>query len=111
MPARGFAPGIVHSFLGRASPALHNANLGDRPPGCPHSARLKFSARAGKGLRPCEGPSPPVAVRQAQLFSTDAFSTVTAFFGAPSPAPPSTPASPTFSTAFSEASSIVPNGV
>lgn len=99
MPARGVRPSWHRpQFPGRASPALHNAfvaalhnaNLGDRPPGCPHSAR-------------------PNSAGQSLL--TAPFVMVTAVFGAPSPAPPATPAFATSWTAFSEAASIVPNGV
>lgn len=103
MPLRGLCPlGIVHSFpAGLARPqqrgyrtALHNANLGDRPPGCPHSARPKFNGHAVR-----------------HFLATVAFSMVTGFFGAPSLAPPSTPAFATSWTAFRPAASIFPKGV
>lgn len=99
MPVKGLAPRASSTVSwGRAAPALHNANLGDRSPACPHSARPKFP---GPARRPA-GRHPLVTV---------AFSTVTVFFGGPSAPPPVTPALAIFSTAFSEAASIFPNGV
>ncbi|SDN03217.1 hypothetical protein SAMN05444921_117124 [Streptomyces wuyuanensis] len=99
MPPRGSGPrasstvswtGLARPPATRTQPALHNANLGDRLPGCPHSA-------------PPNSPGHPLL--------TAAFFTVTAFAGAPSVAPPTTPAAPTASTTDSPASSILPNGV
>lgn len=103
MPTRGSCPlGIVHRFpAGLARPqqrgyrtALHNANLGDRPPGCPLSARPKFNGHA-----------------VCHFLATVAFSIVTAVLGAPSLAPPSTPPFATSSTTFRPAVSIFPKGV
>ncbi len=118
MPAGGHPPGIVHSFLGRAPPALHNANIGDRRVACPHPARRNIGRRSGPGAAGPGGPRaipvrPPSGRFSAarQFWVTAAFWTVTAFFGAPSVAPPATPSAATSWTAFRPAASRVPKGV
>lgn len=106
MPVRGSPPGIVHSFLGRAAPALHNANIGDRRAGCPHPARRNIDVAgadaAGHG---------PGRRGDRQPWVTVPFSILTSVFGAPSWPPSAVPALAISSRTFSPAASILPNGV
>ncbi len=104
MPARGVHPlGIVHSFLGRAAPALHNANIGDRRAGCPHPARRNIGARERAGR--------PRGRSTRQFWVTEPFSIFTSVFGAPSWPPSTVPALAISSSTFRPAASILPNGV
>lgn len=105
MPCEGFPLGIVHSFLGRAAPALHNANIGDRRAACPHPARRNIDVGAGRGREPGGWPA------SGQFWVTVPFSILTSFFGAPSWPPSAVPALATSSRTFSPAASILPNGV
>ena len=109
MPVRGFAPraSSTVSWGGlRARPAQRQS----RRPAARLSAlsAAEFFGPHHDGRTGLAGPAAPVG---GQALSTAAFEMVTAFFGAPSAAPPVTPAVPTAFTAFSEAASIVPNGV
>lgn len=106
MPSRGRPLGIVHSFLGRAAPALHNANIGDRRAGCPHPARRNIGVRAPDAA----GPG-PASRRSRQSCVTVAFSIFTSFLGAPSWPPSAVPALATSSRTFRPAASILPKGV
>lgn len=103
MPAGVFPPGIVHSFQGRAAPAPHNANIGERRPGCPHPAprNLPVDGVRHRWERP----------RYGWFFVTAAFSIVTGFFGAGALSPSATPSLATFSTILRPAAPIFPKGV
>lgn len=104
MPVRGRPLGIVHSFLGRAAPALHNANIGDRRAGCPHPARRNIDVRGA-------GRPGPWAAAGRQSLLTVPFSIFTSFFGGPSWPPSAVPALATSSRTFRPAASILPKGV